>query len=97
MPGRLPSESASWPCQLERYDCEYRRNGTANLFIFLDAHRPWHKVKVTDRRSGDRKTLVAEIAACQDQRNAQADAIGARYRDFDGLTLSPARRSLLDR
>jgi len=38
--------------QLERYDCEYRRNGTANLFVFLDAHRPWRAVKVTDRRTG---------------------------------------------
>lgn len=28
------------PGQLERYDCEYRRNGTVNLFVFLDAHRP---------------------------------------------------------
>jgi hypothetical protein len=28
------------PGQLERYDCEYKRNGTADLFIFLDAHRP---------------------------------------------------------
>jgi transposase len=147
------------PGQLERYDCEYRRNGTANLFVFLDAHRPWRKVKVTDRRTirdfaecmrdlvdvhypkaerirvvldnlsthspgalyeafpapeahrilrrlefhytpkhaswlnmveieigvlrsqcldrriGDRKTLDVEIAAWQDQRNAQADAI----------------------
>ena len=27
------------PGQIERYDCEYRRNGTANLFVFLDAHR----------------------------------------------------------
>src|SRR5262245_478751 len=34
------------PGQLERYDCEYKRNGTANLFIFLDVHRPWRKVKV---------------------------------------------------
>jgi transposase len=39
------------PGQLERYDYEYRRNGTANLFVFLDAHRPWRKVKVTDRRA----------------------------------------------
>jgi transposase len=37
--------------QLERYDCEYRRNGTANLFVFLDAHRPWRTVKVTDTRT----------------------------------------------
>lgn len=39
------------PGQLERYDYEYRRNGTVNLFIFLDAHRPWRRVKVTDRRT----------------------------------------------
>ena len=46
------------PGQLERYDCEYKRNGTANLFIFLDAHRPWRKVKVTDRRAAE------DFAAC---------------------------------
>lgn len=39
------------PGQLERYDCEYRRNGTVNLFVFLDAHRPWRRVKVTERRT----------------------------------------------
>ena len=43
----IPAE----PGQLERYDCEYRRNGTVNLFIFLDANRSWRKVKVTDRRT----------------------------------------------
>lgn len=40
------------PGQLERYDYEYRRNGTANLFIFLNAHEPWRHVKVTDQRTG---------------------------------------------
>lgn len=39
------------PGQHERYDCEYRRNGTANLFVFLDVHQPWRKVKVTERRT----------------------------------------------
>ncbi|MFZ2078618.1 MAG: IS630 family transposase [Xanthobacteraceae bacterium] len=39
------------PAQLERYDYEYRRNGTVNLFVCLDAHRPWRTVKVTDRRT----------------------------------------------
>jgi transposase len=43
----IPAKSG----QLERYDCEYRRNGTVNLFVFLDAHRPWRRVKVTDRRT----------------------------------------------
>src|SRR5277367_6708530 len=37
----IPAE----PGQPERYDCEYRRNGTANLFVFLDAHRPWRHAK----------------------------------------------------
>jgi transposase len=41
------------PGQIERYDCEYRRNGTANLFVFLDAKRPWRKVKVTERRTAE--------------------------------------------
>jgi transposase len=39
------------PGQPERFDCEYRRNGTANLFVFLDAHKSWRHVKVTDHRT----------------------------------------------
>src|SRR6202166_952486 len=39
------------PGQIERYDYEYRRNGTVNLFVVLDVHRPWRKVKVTERRA----------------------------------------------
>jgi transposase len=50
----LPPE----PGRLARYDYEYRRNGTANLFVALDAHRPWRKVKVTERRT------AADFAAC---------------------------------
>ena len=46
------------PGQLERYDCEYKRNGTVNLFIFLDVHRAWRKVKVTDSRA------AVDFAAC---------------------------------
>ena len=45
----IPAE----PGQLERYDYEYRRNGTVNLFVFLDVHRPWRKVKVTERRAAE--------------------------------------------
>ena len=50
----IPAE----PGQIERYDCEYKRNGTANLFIFLDVHRPWRKVKVTESRA------AVDFAAC---------------------------------
>ncbi len=34
-----------------RVDYEYRRNGTANVFMFVDAHRPWRHAKVTEHRS----------------------------------------------
>jgi transposase len=49
--GEMRAPIRAKPGQLERYDCEYRRNGTVNLFIFLDAHRPWRRVKITDRRT----------------------------------------------
>ena len=49
--GEVRQPIPATPGQLERYDCEYRRNGTANLFVFLDAHQPWRKVKVTDQRT----------------------------------------------
>ena len=49
--GEVRQPIPATPGQLERYDCEYRRNGTANLFVFLDAHRPWRKVKITDQRT----------------------------------------------
>jgi transposase len=39
------------PGQVARVDYEYRRNGTVNLFMFLDAHRPWRRVKVSERRT----------------------------------------------
>src|SRR6476620_11999544 len=39
------------PGRPRRYDYEYRRNGTVNLFVFLDAHRPWRRVKVTAQRT----------------------------------------------
>jgi transposase len=49
--GEVRQPIPAMPGQLERYDCEYRRNGTVNLFVFLDAHRPWRTVKVTDTRT----------------------------------------------
>jgi transposase len=51
--GEVRQSIPAAPGQLERYDCEYKRNGTANLFIALDVHRPWRKVKVTERRAAE--------------------------------------------
>ena len=41
------------PGRPERFDYEYRRNGVVNLFVFLDAHRSWRRVKVTGHRAAD--------------------------------------------
>lgn len=39
------------PGQPARHDYEYRRNGTANIFVALDAHAPRRYTKVTARRT----------------------------------------------
>jgi hypothetical protein len=71
--GEVRQPIPATPGQLERYDCEYRRDGTANLFVFLDAHRPWRRVKVTDRRT------ARDLAHCMrdlvDLHYPQADLI----------------------
>jgi transposase len=89
------------PGQIERYDCEYRRNGTVNLFIFLDAHRPWRKVKVTDRRTAeDFATCMRDLTdvyfpAAERIRvvldNLSTHSVGALYQAFPA---SEARRVL---
>ncbi|KIG15532.1 hypothetical protein DB30_05555 [Enhygromyxa salina] len=35
---------------MERVDYEYRRNGTANIFMMVGAVSPWRHAKVTSRR-----------------------------------------------
>src|SRR5713101_6248348 len=60
--GEVRQPIPAQPGQRERYDCEYRRNGTVNLFVFLDAHRPWRKVKVTNSRAAvDFATCMREL------------------------------------
>ena len=41
------------PGRLERYDYEYRRNGTVNLFVLIDVHHPWRTIKVTQRHTAE--------------------------------------------
>ena len=80
------------PGQPERYDCEYRRNGTANLFVFLDAHRSWRHVKVTDQRTAQDFAMcmrdLAEIHYPQADQirvvmdNLSTHTVGALYEAF---------------
>jgi transposase len=80
------------PGQIERYDCEYKRNGTANLFIFLDVHRPWRRVKVTDSRTAiDFATCMQELVDVHFPKaerirvvldNLSTHSVGALYQAF---------------
>jgi transposase len=49
--GEVRKPIAAAPGQIERVDYEYRRCGTVNLFVAIDAHRPWRKVSVTQQRT----------------------------------------------
>jgi transposase len=80
------------PGKRERYDYEYRRNGTVNLFVTFDPHRAWRKVKVTERRTAvDYAHCMRELvdvhypmAACIRvvQDNLSIHAPGALYQAF---------------
>ncbi len=39
------------PGRVERYDTEYQRNGTRNLFLFCEPKGGWRHVEVTGRRT----------------------------------------------
>jgi len=39
------------PGQPQRYDYEYKRRGTCNLFMFFAPHEGWRHVEVTDQRT----------------------------------------------
>jgi transposase len=68
---RVPIPAA--PGKPARIDYEYERRGTANVFLFVDVHRPWRHAKVTDHRTG------LDFAACMrdlvDEHYPQADRI----------------------
>lgn len=80
------------PGKRERYDYEYRRNGTVNLLVAFDPHRAWRKVKVTERRTAvDYAHCMRELvdvhypkAACIRvvQDNLSIHAPGALYQAF---------------
>jgi transposase len=91
------------PGKPARVDYEYVRNGTANVFMFVDVNRPWRHAKVTDQRT------CVDFAECMrdlvDEHYPEADRIrvvldnlsthtaGALYQAFE-----PAEaRRILDR
>ncbi len=62
---RVPVQAE--PGKRARFDYEYVRNGTANIFMFVDVNRPWRHAKVTDRR------------ACVDFAECMQDLVDVHY------------------
>ncbi len=54
---------AAKPGQVARYDYEYERNGTANLFMMFAPLEGWRHVKVTDRHAAvDYAQVLKELS-----------------------------------
>lgn len=66
---------SSRPGQVARYDCEYVRHGTANLFMAFEPLGGWREVQVTERRQrGDWAHFVRDL-------------VDGRYKDADKIVL----------
>jgi len=68
---RVPTRAE--PGKRARYDYEYVRNGTANVFMFVDVNRPWRHAKVTDGR------------ACVDFADCMRDLVDVYYPKADRI------------
>ncbi len=60
--GEVRTPLPSRPGQAERYDCEYARNGTANLFLAFEPLTGWREARVTEQRCrGDWAHFVRDL------------------------------------
>jgi len=101
--GEVREPIAAAPGQIERVDYEYRRCGTVNLFVAVDAHRPWRKVSVTQKRTAqDYAERLRELVDVDDpdatcirvvQDNLSTHTPGALYEAFP----APEAHRILER
>jgi len=81
------------PNRVERYDYEYQRNGTANVFMFTEPLNGWRKVSIREKKKKEDwameiRSLMTEdypdadrvILVCD---NYNTHTIGALFRTFD--------------
>ena len=61
------------PGQVERYDYEYKRNGTRNLFLHFEPGRGWRHVAVTESRT--MRDFAGQMKWLADEAHAEADLI----------------------
>jgi transposase len=68
---RTPVPAA--PGRLRRYDYEYQRNGTANLFVHLDVHAGRRNVDITSSRTS--KDFAHQMRALVDEHYPDAERV----------------------
>jgi transposase len=61
------------PGQAARYDYEYERNGTRNLFMFMEPQAGWRHIAVTERRT--RQDFAHQMQWLVDARYPEAEVI----------------------
>lgn len=61
------------PGQPERYDYEYQRNGTCNLFMFFEPDQAWRHVALTDHRT--KVDFAHQMKWLVDERYPQAEVV----------------------
>src|SRR3979411_1295562 len=72
------------PGRPARFDYEYERNGTANLFMMFAPLEGWRHVKVTDRHTAvDYAHVLKDLSDCQDHRSGP----GQSQHPQQGITL----------
>ena len=68
---RIPVPPA--PGRRERYDYEYKRNGTSNLFLHFEPKAGWRHVEVTERRT--KVDFARQMKALVDEHYPEAEVI----------------------
>ena len=61
------------PGQVERFDYEYKRNGTRNLFIFCEPQVGWRHIEVTQQRT--KNDFAHQMKWLVDERYPEAEVI----------------------
>jgi DDE superfamily endonuclease len=61
------------PGQPERYDYEYERNGTRNVFLFIEPQTGWRHINVTEQRT--RLDFAQQMKWLVDERYPEAEKI----------------------
>jgi DDE superfamily endonuclease len=61
------------PGQPERFDYEYERNGTRNLFLFVEPQAGWRHIEVTERRTA--LDFAHQMKWLVDERYPEAEVI----------------------